>query len=156
MRRCLKCDHVSRESPDPEACPQCGAIYAKVEAAAKTGAPLRAPVVEPRGGRASVSPAESGFSSIRPKAEPFIGQLRRESLYPSFRTVVRIAYWVIIAVAAIALVSALFSGSGVAIAGAFVGAAVMVVLASFMREGTLMLADLSDAAVRMAERQERG
>lgn len=42
-KKCLKCGHVaSFEGAVPLACPSCGAIYAKVEAAAAQGAaPVR-------------------------------------------------------------------------------------------------------------------
>ena len=38
MRKCLKCSHVSTATPDPDACPACGAVYAKVEAALQSRA----------------------------------------------------------------------------------------------------------------------
>ena len=40
-KRCLKCNHVATfEAAPPLACPQCGAVYSKVEEALRNGPPV--------------------------------------------------------------------------------------------------------------------
>lgn len=154
-RNCLKCGNTNpNASGDPlEACPSCGAIYSRVEAAwqarpngASAGA--AAPAALPRGW---AEPAES-------VAEFAIG-LRVESLYPTFRSLVQVVYWVWVVLAVVcfgvALVGA-WNGVGAARAGTFFGGLVLgllfLIVAKVSREMSLMLADLADAAVRIASR----
>lgn len=89
----------------------------------------------------------------------FVKSLRGESLYATYRTIVNTAFWLGLVIAMLAVVVGVMaskdSGTAtpvlIAIAAAF-GWMVLVVLA---REAALMIADLSDAAVRIALAHER-
>jgi len=61
---------------------------------------------------------------------------------------------VLAAIVGIGAVVSGFSGSLAAAVGGIVFACLIVIFARFAKEASLMLADLSDAMVRMAERQE--
>lgn len=154
-KTCLKCGHSNPSaSGDPlEACPGCGAIYSRVEAAWQSrpngaSAGAAAPAALPQ---AWVEPAES-------VGEFAIG-LRVESLYPTFRSLVQVVYWVWVLLAVVcfgvALVGA-WNGVGAARAGTFFGGVAMglliLIIAKVTREMSLMLADLADAAVRIASK----
>lgn len=155
LKICQKCNHAnpSATGDDLEACPQCGAIYSRVAAAMSaraqgvTAAPPRA--AAPRPAR---TPASSGS---------FIDRLRADSLYPTFRDLVRVIYFVWMALAAVALlgaVGALVWGSGAARVGGFLMSLFFTlffaVIAKVTKEAALMLADLSDAAVHIAARMK--
>lgn len=93
-----------------------------------------------------------------PRAENFIETLRSEGNYPAFRNIVNIGFWLVQAMAAIALVGAvvaLFKGSWAAFFGGLVSAIVLHILGRVAKEASHMMADLSDATVRMAERGAR-
>ena len=157
-KTCLKCGHPNpNASGDPlEACPSCGAIYSRVEAAWG---------VRPNG--ASASPASSAPAhpvAPAPAAEvaavgEFAVWMRLESLYPTFRSLVELVYWVWVVLAVVCFAGALvgaWNGVGAARAGAFFGGVVLgllfLIVAKVTREMSLMLADLADAAVRIASR----
>ncbi len=160
MRKCLKCGHVSSAIPDPQACPSCGAVYAKVESAqqANTAAAARE-AREAQRRRDSQFAKPSGFSSAKPQsaqATPFLKRLRAESAYPTFRALVGLFTWLLVIIAGIAVLVAWISGSAAAAIGTTAGSLVVIIFALAGREVALMLADLSDASIRTAERQERG
>lgn len=147
-KTCLKCGHANPSaSGDPlEACPSCGAIYSRVEAA-------WAATPRPAAERTALRPED---------AEPvdaFAVGLRIESLYPTFRGLVQIVYWVWVVLAVLCFAAALVgvtNGDGPArlwsfLAGVFLGV-VFLIVGRVTREMALMLADLSDAAVRIASR----
>ena len=166
QRTCVKCDHVNTQStgaPD-EACPQCGAIYAKASATASRPVAARAPGAQslPSGFAQS-----SSFGSTRPGAVRaderhheraadlalFVALMREQTLYPAVRAAVRWAFIIMSVIAAVLGISALFQavgGSALAGLAALGGAAFLLVVAFVMRELSLMLVDLSDAAVRNA------
>lgn len=167
-RICMKCDHVAMGSPD--ACPSCGAIYSKVEEALAKGRQVRParssfgdeplgtvevpPVTEPRASGQEKAAMARLARSYDDEPDPFIKLLRRESNYPTFRSVVGVFFWIgVFGAVGVALI-ALFKAEGAVMLGTLVGALVMLIVLGFMREASLMLADLSDAAVRMAEREE--
>lgn len=80
-KRCLKCDHVATfEGTPPLACPQCGAVYSKVEEALRNGPPVRR--------RQEESPPPSRISNTALDMHAFAEQLRDESLYPAWRKIV--------------------------------------------------------------------
>ena len=89
----------------------------------------------------------------------FVERLRSESLYPNYRTVVNVAFWLGVVIAVLCVVGGVVTSKGtdtltpllIATAAAL-GWMVLVVLA---REAALMLADLSDAAIRIALAQEK-
>lgn len=149
-KTCLKCGHANENSTgEPtEACPSCGAIYSRVEAAW------------------SATPRPTTASNVRtfpPErdelVEAFAERLRGESLYPVFRSLVGVIYVAWMVFAALAVLGggvAFWGGTGAAAFGAlFMGIFLGVffaVVAKVTREVSLMLADLSDAAVHIAAR----
>lgn len=155
IRNCLKCGHTNQQAvgDEMEACPSCGAIYSRVEAAwaARPATPRppppkkSEPVAEPDGDAEDIN--------------EFALRLREDSLYPTFRNLIQIFYWVLVLIAVFSFIGSgmtLFSGSGETkwigvMVGLFFGLFFLVV-ARVMREVSLMLADLSDAAVRIASR----
>lgn len=111
-------------------CPACEVVYNKVDAAL----------------------------SRQRTATPFISTLRAEGNYPVFRHVVTLAFWIgqLTAVAALIIAILLFvADHRTLILGFSLGAAIIIhIMTRVLKEMFLMLADLSDATVRMAERQE--
>ncbi|WP_287365160.1 hypothetical protein [Thauera sp.] len=149
-KTCLKCGHANESATgDPaEACPSCGAIYSRVEAAwSATPRPATANNVR------TFSPERDEL------VEAFAERLRGESLYPVFRSLVGVIYvvWMVLAaLAVLAGVVAAWKSSGAAafgslLLGVFLGV-FFAVIAKVTREVSLMLADLSDAAVHIAAR----
>lgn len=156
MRKtCIKCGHVNPEASGDivEACPKCGVIYAKAEAA------MLKPVARPeRVSELPSMPAPLPPRSTYHEPVPFIDQLRSESLYPSFRSVVSLLYWLGVVAAGCVLVGSLYAliAQGNIVAGAM-GTAFAIfifVMSKAGKEASLMIADMSDATVRMAQRQE--
>lgn len=145
---CLKCGHTATyESAPPLACPQCGAIYSKVEEALR-GVPI------PR--RVEPQRRESRVSERTIDVHAFTEQMRAESLYPAWRKIVGLITIVWYIVAVVALIIGIVSTKG-SFLGVLVGAGLAAFIALFARIGkelSLMLADLSDAAVRLAARTE--
>lgn len=159
-KQCLKCGHgAAYELDPPTACPGCGAIYAKVEQALRGGAPVRP--------RAAAQPEIEYFSASRAPAaaggapgvdvHTFARHMRGESLYPVWRRIVGICTIVAYVIAAIGAVASLISMQG-SINYMLAGLAMSALIAIFAKAGkelSLMVADLSDAAVRMAAANER-
>lgn len=91
----------------------------------------------------------------------FLARLRADSNYPTFRSVVSVFAalgYVLAALVAIASLVALFKGGVFFIGGSLLGLAFalfIVVMTRMSKEMSLMVADGSDALVRMAERSER-
>lgn len=147
-KTCLKCGHANPSaSGDPlEACPKCGAIYSRVEAAW---------AATPRPAAERTAPRPEDAEPV----EAFAVGLRIESLYPTFRGLVQIVYWVWVVLAVLCFAAALVgvaTGDGAArlwsfLGGVFLGV-VFLIVGRVTREMALMLADLSDAAVRIASR----
>ena len=147
LRICAKCSHPNPDATGAatDACPACGAIYAKVHAAVSNATPSAA-------ASRPAAPRRSGRGDA-----PFIDRLRADSQYPTFRQVVglfSVIGYVLAAIVGIGAVVSGFSGSLAAAVGGIVFACLIVIFARFAKEASLMLADLSDAMVRMAERQE--
>lgn len=167
MRTCQKCGHANpvATNTDTEACPACGAIYARVEAAIAAGtfraitARAVAPTVPtPAHAPPPVAPAAPVAQlAPRPVAQtPFIETLRAGSNYPAVRSVAGIfavigyLVWGLFGLIGAALTMA--QGQVGAGLGAMVFCLVMLVLTRLFKELALMVADLSDAAVVTAER----
>lgn len=152
QKTCIKCSHVNAEASgaDTDACPVCGAIYAKAQRTLARPAPAPAAELEPQSRPSSPAPVL--------KREPFIDRLRAESLYPTFRQVVAIFHVLgqLLAVLVFlgGVVTTYSTGSAGAVIGATVGAIFMSIFFRVAKEASLMLADMSDATVRMAERGE--
>lgn len=154
MNTCPKCGYTRKPTdtaPDYE-CPRCGVVYAKVLQTELPASPeLPAPL------RPSPSPARQLPEDE--EIESFAARLRAESLYPTFRQLVGLFYVVWLVLAALVFAGGV-AGTvwgegpmrfGVLLSATF-AALLIVVLARVGREMALMLADLSDAAVRIASK----
>lgn len=159
QKLCRKCGHeTAYQGLEPQSCTKCGAIYSKVEEALRSGAPVR---TRAPGGEASISqfpsPVRGGGAGA--SAHAFAERMRSESLYPVWRKLVGIVTvlgYVLAGIMLVAALIAMFSGSvtaGLVGAGSALFVGVMVRVA---KEVSLMLADLSDASVRMAAQKEAG
>lgn len=147
VKKCLKCDHsISYESSPPTSCPNCGAIYAKVEQALLN--PIPRPVAPPQ--RPII---KNRISEPDPAHHSYAEMMRSESLYPTFRALTNAAYIFMLCIAALALVGGIFAFFNLGISyliGSVIAAIFIYLFARVSRELSLMLADLSDATVRMA------
>ena len=155
IKTCLKCNHIAEyEKTQPSQCPACGAFYNKVEESILANTDAE---------RARSSGPESTFSSSRPSRRTrntspagYVEELRSNSIYPTFRSLVGILYWLGVAIALLVLVfgvaAGLKAGASVLI-GSVVTSIFIFVMARVSKEMSHMLADLSDATVAMATRQ---
>lgn len=138
---CIKCGHINPAATGSaaDACPKCGVIYAKAQQ------PM-APVVR--------RPVAS--SKLEQSPNQFIDDLRENSIYPTFRSVINLGYVLGLVLAVLltlgGLVGGYKAGSVSTAFGAVFAAIVIAVIARFMKEASLMLADMSDATVLMAKR----
>lgn len=148
---CIKCGLVNPQAEGPDSsCPKCGAIYSKAR-----------PATAPRAasdGLSSGFSAPSTLSGASATTEDYVRRLRSGSQYPTFRTVAGVLCLLGYLVGLVMLIGGLVSGwkfgTG---APLFIGIAVglvIIVLSKAAKEASLMLADLSDATLRMARRQE--
>lgn len=164
-KQCLKCNHTTTfEGEPPLACPECGAVYSKVEEALRNGAPMRPRNPTADSGFAnSVLPTPKVWSAISQNrneesvdVHTFARSMRSESLYPAWRKIVGFFTIFGYLIAVVLLVGAFVSGRGSVWTMAIgLGAAAMIALAAKVgKELSLMLADLSDAAVRLAAQRE--
>lgn len=156
-RTCLKCGHSNTlASGDQfEACPKCGAIYSRVEAAMNSGFS-----VSTFDSKATASKTGSSRSS---NSDPhsFAEKMREESIYPTYRSLTNAIYILGLCFAALWAIGgiiALFVGDG---GGRFGGFSIGVILAivtvffsKLFREVSLMLCDMSDASIRTAHMLE--
>lgn len=151
-KKCLKCGHVTTYADQPPlSCPQCGAVYAKVEQALQN--PLPRPTPQPQ--RPIITPRPT---KPDPSHHSYAEVMRAESLYPTFRALTNAAYFFMLVIAALALIGGIvaFFSLGIAyLIGSAIAAVFIYLLARVTRELSLMLADLSDATVRMAAEQEQ-
>jgi hypothetical protein len=158
-KKCLKCNHsTTYEDAPPTACPSCGAIYSKVEEALRAGAaPRTATAAQAEVKYFSIAAsraAEGGASS--PDVHAFAEQMRAESLYPAWRKIVGLSTIACYILAALILLGSIIGTRG-SLLGMLVGAgsaALIVIFAKVGKELSLMIADLSDAAVRVAAGRE--
>lgn len=161
QKTCRKCGHVAAfEGAEPLACSECGAVYAKVEAAMRAVAEARAargaPVASPR---VRAAPPAPGARSERDDVDvhAFAERMRGESLYPAWRNIVGIFTMFGYGLAIIFLIGGLVAAFKGSVAAGVIGmciALLMAVVAKVSKELSLMLADLSDASVRMAAQRE--
>lgn len=166
IRTCQKCSHIhpTATGDELEACPQCGAIYSRVTAAmaAKAGPATTTGAADFQSSRSSPSfTHRAAAARDQEDVNRFAEGMRQASLYPTFRGLVRVIYFVWMVLAALSFaggVMALVSGSGTARIGGFIGgmffALFFAVIAKVTKEAALMLADLSDAAVHIAARMK--
>lgn len=165
---CLKCDHVNPHATgsETEACPQCGAIYSRVKAAAAAGKPVRPSRAVDSGFQQA---AEASAPSPRKPATPaqrrpfsrarYVESLRGDTNYPAFRTVVRFGLFFGYLLAVCALIGggiSAFKTGGTfwhLLIGAGAGA-LLYLLTRLWFELTVMIVDIADASVRTAENSE--
>jgi DNA-directed RNA polymerase subunit RPC12/RpoP len=156
---CVKCgcENTNATGQDDDACPQCGALYAK---ARPTGArpvpntrpaPLAATGTEDFKFKRTTQPAEM--------PRQFIDRLRHESLYPTFRAFAQFGFYfgafIAVLVALGGAIAWAREKSFLTLVLAACAAVFVWLVAKALKEGSLMLADMSDAMVRMAEKAER-
>lgn len=135
---------------EDEACPNCGAIYSRVEAYLKAN---QARPSKSSDMTARMSKLPSGRTNDRLVDPDFVITMRDESLYPTFRSLVRITIWLIYLLAVITIFVAIFRvDGGAARVSMILGAITMAVFSTAAKEAALMLADLSDATVIQAAR----
>jgi hypothetical protein len=180
---CPKCRYVRQPTdtaPDYE-CPQCGVIYHKFLQAqrAQAGAGRESPAPPPEPAKPA-APDNAAPAPHTPAAQPrtapllrgetrpdpededletFTERLRADSRYPTFRELVKIVFFVWMALAVLMALGGIVSliqiggiaGFGALIVSLFF-AVLFVVIGRISRELSLMLVDLSDAAVRIASR----
>lgn len=160
QKKCLKCGHTTSYSDAaPLACEHCGAIYKKVEAAL-SGPPTEASqsTTKPteRPGTQSNQAKRSIFPNQKPDHKQFAETMRGQSLYPTWRELVKWITFFWYGIAVLALVgTAVSAGVSMPTYIAFLAGAVIVIFARATKELSLMLTDLADAAVRIAAEKER-
>ena len=138
---CIKCNHVNPNATGSahDACPKCGVIYAKAQQAMAPA--VRRPVAN---------------SKLEHSPNQFIEELREASIYPTFRSVISLGYVLGLVLAVLlalgGIVGGYKAGSFGTAFGAVFAAIVIAVIARFMKEASLMLADMSDATVLMAKK----
>lgn len=159
-KKCLKCGHAAPyDSEPPVACPSCGAIYAKVEAAQAQGAGGPASRFQDTapGRPAMPRPSRPRRGSDGADVHAFAERMREESLYPAWRKIVGIFTILGYVLAGLVLVGAFIAAqhSMGALFGGVVLAAFIALMARVSKELSLMLADLSDATVHLAAAHER-
>ena len=101
QRKCLKCGHINSASTGDalEACPQCGAIYSRVEAALAARAAAGPNSVPARPMPPSQPPAQPTARRPQSRTEKeldvadFAETMRSASLYPTFRSLIKVFYW---------------------------------------------------------------
>ena len=177
QRTCVKCGHLQPNATgsDLEACPNCSALYAKALPTRASPVPRGTPMSgfggtgEPstRPPDADTAPRATARQFVADMLDPpaagpragFVERMRRESLYPTFRGAVQLVYAVMVALAVVICIGAVLSAVFFQTVGATVGALVFALLlwlfARVCKEGSLMLADLCDASVRVASRQDQ-
>jgi hypothetical protein len=133
---------------------ECGAVYSKVEATMRGDVPPRPrDFANSRGSSSRLSSSRRSGVNVHIFAE----RMRDESLYPTWRKLVNLAAVFVYAIAAIAFLVALIALFKGAMAAGGTGMCVALLIAVFARvskEASHMLADLSDASVRLAARAD--
>jgi len=157
----MKCGHTNPQASglETEACPSCGAIYSRVEAAIAAGK-LRSPAKPPAPVQISPTAAAPSEPSlvrpVQPHTGAFIKILREGSHYPTLREVVKIltflSYFIWGLGGLLGGFAALTKGQLMAAIGIVVFSMLMLVMTKVFKEVSLMVADLSDAAVMTAEK----
>ena len=151
-KTCRKCGHTTTyNSMEPQSCTACGAIYAKVEEALREAAEGRAA----RAASAAAAPAPRTVVVRGIDVHAYAARMRGDSLYPVWRQLVGIVTFLGYTLAVLLLVGGIVSvvqGSVNAGIVSVAGAVFIAVMTRATKEFWLMLADLSDANVRLAAR----
>lgn len=164
-KTCKKCGHTATYNGlEPQSCPACGAIYAKVEEALRAAADARA--------NRNAAAAAAAQNSRLPSAQApgmqrdargmvdvhaYAAGMRDDSLYPFWRKLVGIVTILGYILAAFLMIVAFITISKASVTAGLVGIVGAIFVAVMVRvgkEASLMLADLSDASVRLAAHRE--
>lgn len=158
QRTCVKCghEHPNANGSDTEACPSCGAIYAKAGTVPwPSGRPASSGFGQPSrfggGGRQRAAGVEASLSSD--DLQHYVVVMRAQSLYPTVRTLVKLGHWFMVIIAVLVALAGMMAARATgpaALVGGVCGALFIVIFSLALRELSLMLADLSDASVRAA------
>lgn len=154
-KTCRKCGHTAVfEVMEPQSCPECGAIYSKVEAALRGEEPARTRAAVERGPSSRFPVASRGPGT---DVHAFAQRMREDSLYPVWRKLVGLCtllgyLWAVL-ILVVSLIT-VFKGSVTVGLTGIGGAAFLAVMTRTAKEMWLMLADLSDAAVHLAARRD--
>lgn len=155
-KRCPSCKRVSEVEASVGACPKCSWQYIGPEVAERS---------QPTPAGTRIDAALEGDMPARRNVRPvvgvdqFAGKLRSESIYPTFRGFVQISYVIGLLLAAFSSIGgviALFKtdGGGAAFGLGIALAILLVLMARLFKEMWLMLADMSDAIIRIARNQD--
>ena len=162
-KTCKKCGHtIIYNGLEPQSCPACGAIYAKVEEALRAAADARA-IRNTAANAVQASRVSAPTAAARGDVPAMIdvhayaANMRDDSLYPFWRKLVGLVTIMGYILAGMVLIGALVAMSNASVTAGLVGVGGAVFVAVMVRvgkEASLMLADLSDASVRMAAQRE--
>lgn len=139
--KCIKCGHInpSASGAAGESCPSCGVIYAKAQAT-----PAR---------------TRPGSSSADGASADYVRRLRENTHYPAFRVVSKFFFYVSILVAVVLIVGGVIAMvNKVSPIPAIVGtlaAIVSLLVGKAFTEAAIMGADLVDAALATAAKDEK-
>lgn len=170
---CPKCRAPRKDFAPHASCPQCGIIYDKYDPVKAAELEARrqalrdkkkAAPVQREKARGFVSSLPSFWTDSQPNSTKdrtrlasFVNHLRETSIYPTFRQLVGLFYFLLLLLGILFLSVGgyvFFAGSGVVRVSALLGGVCMgllfIIVARVFREMSLMMADLSDAAVRIA------
>ena len=148
--KCRKLNSQPTGAPD-EACPHCGVIYSKARPSAH-----RPPPPPPQQVGQHTTPNRTSHSGLE---LDFLTRLRSDSAYPAFRAVIGLATlfgYILAVLSVVGGLIAAWKGAGLGTAiGAVVIGAVLYIVTRVFKEMWLMLADLTDATIRVARDGER-
>ncbi|MEN9539818.1 MAG: hypothetical protein RLZZ126_2053 [Pseudomonadota bacterium] len=175
-RECLKCGHHNLEATggEFESCPNCGAIYSKVEKAIRqqeaNGGPVsrfqdstqaQRPLPAKAAAPAPAPPANAAPTLQPPhtaKEAPFVEKLRSGTAYSTYRSVVRTLYFIGMAIPVLAVIGFLANwivtrqAPGLLPSIGFTAVLLfIIVFVRMYRDISLMLCDASDASIKSAE-----
>lgn len=89
---------------------------------------------------------------ITPKDISHLGQLRKNTAYPTFRKFADVMEWVLYGAAILCLIAGVVSGGGGVIVGLLLGG-LLAVAGKVGKEATIMLADIADATINIAAKK---
>ena len=161
-KTCKKCGHtVTYNGLEPQSCPACGAIYAKVEEALRAAADARANRNAAAAQNSRIPSAQAadmqGDARGMVDVHAYAAGMRDDSLYPFWRKLVGVVTILGYILAVILLIAAFITISKLSVTAGLVGIVLAIFVAVMVRvgkEASLMLADLSDASVRLAAHRE--
>lgn len=163
-KTCKKCGHTATYNGlEPQSCPACGAIYAKVEEALRAAADARAnrnaAAAAAQNSRLPSAQAPDMQRDARGVVDvhAYAAGMRDDSLYPFWRKLVGIVTILGYILAAFLMIAAFITISKASVTAGLagiVGAIFVAVMVRVGKEVSLMLADLSDASVRLAAHRE--